>query len=313
MSELTIHRLSELVLADYEVTGKHTRRRVEESYRLHLIPFFHETPAACMGARTAAYIQHRLNESAAPATIRQELMNLGRGLTLAVQAGLLEYRPAITTPRVRNVRTSVIPEEKVDSVLAYLPPDERDLVLTAYLTGWRKGELLALKWRNVDRRECVIRLDRGTTKNGEGRVFPYGTLPDLARLIERRWLKTAEAEKATGMKVAHVFHRNGKPIRLFRRSWRTACERAGLGGQLFHDIRRSAAQNMVRAGVPIQTAMALLGHKTRSIFDRYAIVQEDDLRAGVAQLAARIMVKATERPRPEDALKPFRGARRTRP
>lgn len=132
-----------------------------------------------------------------------------------------------------------------------------------------------------------MRLDPGQTKNKEGRLFPYSDLlPELRDVIEAQWKETKRIEQAQGIVCPHVFHREGNAIRDFRHAWHAACEAAGVPGKIPHDFRRSAVRNLVRAGVPEGTAMMLTGHKTRSVFDRYDIVNEADLREAVSKLAA---------------------------
>jgi integrase len=100
--------------------------------------------------------------------------------------------------------------------------------------------------------------------------------------MEAQRARTAELERATGTIIPFVFHRDGQLIKSCRRAWISACKKARVLGRLPHDFRRTAIRNLERSSVSRSSAMAMVGHKTESIYRRYAIVAESHLReAGV--------------------------------
>lgn len=127
------------------------------------------------------------------------------------------------------------------------------------------------------------RVDAHTTKNDEGRSFPFTA--DLEKIVTEQ-LEIHEKLKAAGTICPFVFHRNGERIGYFRSAWWNACNAAGCPDALVHDMRRSAVRTFERAGVPRSVAMSIVGHKTESIYRRYAIVDEAMQREAAARLDA---------------------------
>ena len=168
-------------------------------------------------------------------------------------------------------------------MLSFLPTELQPIVRFAYLTGWRvASEVLPLVWSRVDFDAGEVRLDPGTTKNGEGRVFPMNS--DLRGLLGEQRRVTDALQRQRDVIIPYVFHRHGVPIRTLRGAWETACTKAGIPGRHLHDLRRSAVRNMVRRGIPESVAMKLSGHRTRSVFDRYNITSNRDLHEGAGRL-----------------------------
>lgn len=177
-------------------------------------------------------------------------------------------------------------------MIAHLPAEIGGVIRFGAITGWRiHGEVLPLEWRQVDFQAGEVRLDAGTTKNGEGRVFPMTAA--LRAVLQERWAEHDRLRRA-GQIVPWVFFREvaagrggektARPIIAFTKAWQTACRAAGCPGRLPHDLRRTAIRSFVRSGTSENVAMRLSGHKTRSVFDRYDIVSGDDLREAARRL-----------------------------
>jgi integrase len=239
--------------------------------------------AAITTAAVNAYAAVRLADGVKRDTMQADLRWLRHAFNLAIEAGVLATKPLIKTADPRNARTGFFEDRELAAVLRELPPHLRGVVTFAYLTGWRtKSEVLPLRWRQVDRRAGVVRLEPGTTKNGDGREFPFAVLPPLRALLD------AQLASGAPHSSEYVFHREGRPLdyKHVRLAWRAACRRAKLAGRVLHDLRRTAVRNLVRAGVPQVVAMSLTGHKTTAVFHRYAIIDTVMQREGVAKLAA---------------------------
>ncbi len=133
-----------------------------------------------------------------------------------------------------------------------------------------------------------LRLRGQFTKNGEPRTIPL--MGELWEIIQRRWkARPYEGESGETVLSPLVFFREkgrgvpnaGTSVTEFRKTWKAACVAAQKPEALFHDFRRTAVRNMVRAGVDRKVAMLISWHKTESIFERYNITDDRDLEIAV--------------------------------
>jgi integrase len=240
-------------------------------------------------ARMQAYVEARRDEKAADQTIKNEVAVLRRMLRLGYRNRKVAQLPPFPEIEVQNTRGVFFEDDEYDRLLKALPEviaEGRDVgngwlvpfTITVRWTGARRDDLLNLERRQLDLDTGKITLDPGTTKNGEGRAF---YLPAEALAALKSWDESTKAlEREQGIIVRHVFHRHGEPIREFPYDlWHTAVAKAGIPGRrIVHDFRRTAARSYRRSGVSEGVVMKILGHKTRSMFERYNIKNEDDLR-----------------------------------
>jgi integrase len=253
-----------------------------------------------------AFIRDQQESGAANGTINRSLALLRRMFHLAVADGKLREVPHFPMLKEAPPRKGFLEHSDYQKLRQELPEHLRPILATGYYAGMRLGEILKLRWPSVDLVSAEIRLDPGTTKNDDPRTIPLpGELFEMLRI-----------ERARNPKSEFIFMRQGERIASFRKAWDSACVRAGLGvficrgchapvnpestcveckkaklrarpqyrGLIFHDLRRTGVRNLVRAGVPERVAMAISGHKTRAVFDRYNIVSTRDLKDAARKL-----------------------------
>lgn len=316
VEQFTFDEAANAVIDDFVANGKKSlvvvRRRIEK----HLKPYFGGRRLVGISAMdVTAYVAKRQQDRifvrrekrektgelvpaqtkcVSNAEINRELQVLKRIFNLAIESGRIATRPSIKMLREAPARSGFFEPDQYQSVLRHLPEELRPVITFAYVTGWRiKSEVLPLEWRQVDFASGEIRLDAGTTKNGAGRVFPFGQSSVLKALLEQQREEHRQLAKA-GQLEPWVFFRmvanerggakQPRRIESLTKAWRNACRDAGCPGRIPHDLRRTAVRNLVRAGVSENSAMKLTGHKTRSVFDRYDIVSGSDLADAVRKL-----------------------------
>ncbi len=288
---VTFDELAEGFLADYRINQKKSLERAERSVRRLKAEFKGVKVPEITTPRIQEYIRARLAEGAAHATINRELAALKRALNLGAQETppRVARVPHIPMLRENNVRKGFFEHGEYMAVREALVDHLQGLVTFAYKSGWRLEEILSLRWSQVDLDAGIARLDAGTTKNDEGReIYLDEELLSILGALDT-------ARRASSRICPYVFTNEAGTDRIkdFYKAWCGACVEAGfyskddqgrkMPTKLFHDFRRTAVRNMVRAGIPEVVAMRISGHRTRSVFDRYNIVSAEDLKTAAAR------------------------------
>jgi len=278
--------LIELLVLDHRVHG---RTETVKYHVKHLQKFFgFDRALAITNDRLLKYVQTRRDEGAADGSIVLELAALSKAFNLAIQAKKLypDVRPTFPKINLDNARTGFLNYPDFLKLLAALPVDLQDPVSFLYHSGWRVSEMRRIEWRHLDNTTLV--LPAALSKSKHARRLPLEG--ELAEIIAR-------ARKRRRLDQPRIFHRDGRPVGDFRKRWQQACVSVRLGqwvedtepqakpkwkirkkyrGLIVHDLRRSCVRNLVRSGLSDKVAMDQSGHKTRSVFDRYNIVSDED-------------------------------------
>jgi integrase len=271
-------------LADYRINQKKSLDKAERSTR-HLEKVFKGMRVINITTKTInAYIEKRIGEGAANATINRELaalksmLNRGRKET-PPRVMQVPYIPMLEE---NNVRKGFFEYGDFLALRNALPCYLKGFATFAYKSGWRKSEITNLTWAQVDLEQSIVRLEVGDTKNKEGRQVYLDE--ELKEVFTSQWKARKEGKRLS----PYVFpNKDGTGrIQNFRKSWDKACRDAKIAKRLFHDFRRTAVRDMVRSGIPERVAMMVSGHKTRTVFERYNIVSDTDLREAAARREA---------------------------
>jgi integrase len=211
-------------------------------------------------------------------TIDRSLEVLRHMLRIAEEEGVIESVPRVKLYKPDNARERALSEEEYQRLLTASSLHLRRIIICAYETGMRRGEIQFLPWNKVDLKAGLIRLEGKDTKTGEGRAVPISAA--LRSVLEdiRQELRVGKVAAIDG----RVFTWKGKPM---AEGWRTAflaaCRRATLADLRFHDLRHTFVTRKVREGWDYKRIMAITGHKTFAVFQRYNNPSEEDIKAVV--------------------------------
>jgi len=260
--------------------AKSSYERDVTTVKQHLEPLWGDEDLARITTKMIEEYKMRRLEDVMPSTLNRELNTIKNMLRKAVEWGYLRESPARTTKWIKTSRGAVrfLSKEEADRFLEACKrsqnPHFHIIVAVALNTGMRRGEILRLRWEDVDFRRLriqVVSRDGGHTKNYESRVVPMNRIVcDALRKQPRR------------LDSPYVFcNLNGEPFGDVDTSFATALRKSGLPHFRFHDLRHTFASWLVMGGVDIRTVQELLGHKDIRMTMRYAHLAPDHMKRAV--------------------------------
>jgi integrase len=231
-----------------------------------------------------------------PATINRALaclkrmFNVARKGLIVLSGGVPLANPMaiVGLERERNERDRVLSVEEFRHLYDAAAPWLRPILVVAYHTGMREGEICALRWDQVDLKAGTIRLKSSYTKTDEGRLIPMShtlttTLKTATRYVRCPWVFVnpvkVDAWQANPEHVDPRYHATS-----ITHAFERACRKAGVTHATFHDLRHTFVTNARRAGIDYFRIMAITGHKTMAVFKRYNTIDQQDLQGAIRQL-----------------------------
>ncbi len=245
------------------------------------------------------YQEKRKADGLKPGTIDKEL----RQVRTAVEKGFLnkkiDWEPLRAFKAVKklqikgaNARDRVVSIKEYIKLISVASEHMRDMMIVAYNTGMRPGEVRGLKWSYIDWQKGFIKLPPEITKEGAktGKTKLIPVNHNAKAVLDR-----LRPSPGIVKKDHHdfVFTYREKPIKNSRRSFMKACERAELpyghnekDGIIFHDFRRSVKTHMVDAKIQKEYRDKLLGHSLRGMDKHYIVIDEDALKKAMKKYTA---------------------------
>lgn len=277
------------VLADYYMKWAKLNKlswKRDQIFVNHFIPFFKGMMLRQITPMLIEDYKRKRKEKVSGSTVNKELSCLKHMFNMAIDESIVVENPVkkVRFFRENSQKERILTDTEEEELLRHVNGYLKDIIIIALNTGMRRGEILNLKWGNMDLERKFIFVER--TKSGKVRNIPMNSL--LENTLVGLWLRKADEE--------YVFWntKSGKPIQDVKKSFKSACREAGIENLRFHDLRHTFATRLVESGVDIVTVAELLGHSSLRMTMRYSHPSPDHKRKAVENL-----VKTDKRKSPE--------------